>query len=74
MKVKDLITMLSKLDQEKEIKIVVATGYECEEETSTIIAVGKYKELPHTASGIPVFDYDVKDIEKDFYLLAGEVE
>ena len=74
MKVKEFVALLNTLDQDKQIKIIVATGYEYEEETSTKIVVGKYKELPHTASGVPVFDYDFKDAEKDFYLLAGEVE
>jgi hypothetical protein len=43
MKVKELIELLSGLDQEKEIKAISACGYEYEEETSDFKVV-QYKE------------------------------
>ena len=75
MKVKEFISMLSKLDQEKEIKVVVASGYEYEEETSSEIMAFPYKDTAFTASGKTYFqvdDYNSQDVDKDFYLLSGK--
>lgn len=60
MKVKELIKLLSELDQEKEIKTVMAGGYECEEETADIEVV-PYKNVKRCVT-------NWQDHE-DFYLI-----
>ena len=75
MKVKELITILNTLDQEKEIKTTLANGYEFEESTSKNIIIDKYKEFPYSKRGdreyYAVSDRYSKDTEKDFYLIRG---
>lgn len=76
MKVKELIKILSMLDQEKQIKAVVASGYEYEEETTLEITVLPYQDTKRSCSDgrtyFTVDDCDFEDTEKDFYLIAGE--
>ena len=72
MKVKDLILILSKLEQDKEIKIVVASGYEYETECSKEFGIKEYKDAHITAfngSKIPFYD-NHEDDNKDFYLIT----
>ena len=76
MKVKELIEMLSKLDQEKNIKTVVASGHEYEEETGEP-EVREYKEFWHESNyggyyGVDMAfgDPDRDNDNTDFYVLT----
>jgi len=76
MKVKELIEILSKLDQEKNIKTVVADGYEYKDETGTP-EVREYKEFWIASNnggyyGIEMaFDDPDRDNDNtDFYVLT----
>lgn len=78
MKVKELINILSKLDQEKEIKIIIAHGYECEEETSEEIEIKEYKDLwiknqcgiENDKLGRGFYEVDDDSNNKDFYIIV----
>lgn len=71
MKVKDLIIELQKLDQEKEIKVVKAGGYEYEEWTEEDIEIVKYEDTKRETVTKGKYYYPVDDCttNKDFYLL-----
>lgn len=74
MKVKELIELLQTLDPEKEIKTVVAFGWEYEEETNANIEVVPYESTKNVNPDGHVW-YHAQDHSdnKDFYLLkAGE--
>lgn len=70
MKVKDLIEKLKLLDQDKEIKTVVASGYEYEEQTSSVINIDTYESTRKSwRDGTTYFDIDNEDDNTDFYLI-----
>jgi len=77
MKVKELIQLLSTLDQEKEIKGVSVSGYEYEEQTSTEFYVKEYeKMINHCRNEKNNESWTYADVDddgenKDFYLLSG---
>lgn len=61
MKVKELIEKLSQLDQEKEIKMTIASGWECEETADEGIEISEYALRADTVSN--------NDDNEDFYLI-----
>lgn len=77
MKVKELIELLNKLDQEKEIKCVSGSGYEYEEQTSKEFYVKEYEKMINhchnskTNESWTYADVDDDGQNKDFYLLSG---
>jgi hypothetical protein len=70
MKVKELIEKLRILDQEKEIKIVIVSGYEYEESTCLDIDIDKYSDTAETnVNGETYFPIDDDGEDNDFYLI-----
>jgi len=76
MKVKELIALLNTLDQEKEIKAVVADGRDLEFETADEIKIVPYgdTEIKHDDGNthFPIWNYDPDKLGNDFYLIQGE--
>ena len=73
MKVKDLINKLKELDQEKNIKLVSANGYEYDEEAVSNCFIHEYKDTQQITLNykyFPVENYE--EDGDDFYLLTSK--